>query len=58
MARFDYPTGDDIPYDDWPVKQTMDVQDVPIVQPVGFVWFVKPRYRVKAGSVKRDSLAT
>ena len=27
---------------------SMDVDDVRFVQPVGFVWFHKPRYRVKA----------
>lgn len=26
----------------------MQVDDVLLVQPVGFVWFQKPRYRVKA----------
>jgi len=26
----------------------MEVDDVHFVQPVGFVWFRKPRYRVKA----------
>lgn len=26
------------------------VDDVRFVQPVGFVWFSKPRYRVKAGT--------
>lgn len=29
-----------------------DVDDVQFVQPVGFVWFSKPRYRVKAISRK------
>lgn len=27
----------------------MQVDDVRFVQPCGFVWFYKPRYRVKAG---------
>ena len=27
-----------------------EIDDVPLMQPVGFVWFGKPRYRVKAGS--------
>jgi hypothetical protein len=30
----------------------MEVDDVRFVQPVGFVWLSKPRYRVKAGSRK------
>ena len=25
------------------------VDDVHFVQPIGFIWFHKPRYRVKAG---------
>lgn len=28
---------------------SMSVDDVHFVQPVGFIWFRKPRYRVKAG---------
>jgi hypothetical protein len=28
----------------------VEVDDVRFVQPVGFVWFERPRYRVKAGS--------
>lgn len=31
----------------------MEVDDVHFLQPVGFVWFSKPRYRVKAKGVKR-----
>ncbi len=27
----------------------MSIDDVRFVQPCGFVWFYKPRYRVKAG---------
>lgn len=33
-------------------RQTCEVDDVPPMQPIGFVWFTKPRYRVKAGSRK------
>lgn len=33
-----------------PVFYSMEVDDVPMMQPVGFVWFSKPRYRVRAGS--------
>lgn len=36
----------------WMERTTMPsftVDDVHFVQPVGFVWFSKPRYRVKAG---------
>jgi hypothetical protein len=29
-----------------------EVDDTQFVQPVGFVWFSKPRYRVKAKSRK------
>lgn len=35
----------------WEVRTdipTIDVDDVRFVQPVGFVWFHKPRYRIKA----------
>lgn len=28
---------------------TFNVDDVHFMQPIGFVWFSKPRYRVKAG---------
>jgi hypothetical protein len=41
---------------DWyerPMRDTCEVDDVEFVQPVGFVWFSKPRYRVKAKGVKR-----
>jgi hypothetical protein len=41
---------------DWverPMRDTCDVIDVPLLWPVGFVWFSKPRYRVKAKSIKR-----
>ena len=31
-------------------RLSCEVDDVPLVQPVGFVWHQKPRYRVKAGS--------
>lgn len=31
---------------------SLEVDDVQFVQPVGFVWFSKPRYRVKAPSRK------
>jgi len=30
----------------------IEVDDVEFVQPVGFVWLYKPRYRVKAASKK------
>ena len=30
----------------------MVMDDVPLMQPVGFVWLSKPRYRVKAGRIK------
>jgi len=30
--------------------RTIEVDDVRFVQPVGFIWFSKPRYRVKAKS--------
>lgn len=37
--------------DDWSNDRvSIDVDDVHFVQPVGFVWFQKPRYRVKAKS--------
>jgi hypothetical protein len=36
--------------DDWRVTvPSMSVDDVHFVQPVGFVWFSKPRYRIKCG---------
>jgi len=40
-------------FDDSPVvAPTMDVYVSTLVQPIGFVWLGKPRYRVKAGSRK------
>ena len=39
--------------EDRPMADTCQVDDVEFVQPVGFVWFYKPRYRVKAKSVRR-----
>lgn len=39
--------------EDRAMRDTCDVDDVEFVQPVGFVWFSKPRYRVKAKGVKR-----
>ena len=30
--------------------RTIEVDDVPLMQPIGFIWFTKPRYRVKAES--------
>jgi hypothetical protein len=38
--------------DHFPGVPGMAVDDVRFVQPVGFVWFHKPRYRVKAGRRK------
>ena len=32
----------------YPFSHMINVDDVRLVQPVGFVWFAKPRYRVKA----------
>lgn len=29
-------------------RPTIEVDDVPLMQPIGFIWFTKPRYRVKA----------
>lgn len=40
--------------EDVAMRSTMDVIDVDFVQPIGFVWFDKPRYRVKAIARKRD----
>jgi len=43
--------------DDWPFfpeRLSCEVDDVQFVQPVGFVWHSKPRYRVKAISRKID----
>lgn len=40
--------------DDTPERLSCEVDDVHFVQPVGFVWFIKPRYRVKAVSRKID----
>ena len=34
-------------------RVSIEVDDVEFVQPVGFYWFQKPRYRVKAKSVRR-----
>lgn len=31
---------------------SMEVHDSAFVQPIGFIWFYKPRYRVKAKSRK------
>lgn len=39
---------DDHEHYPYPWSHTMEVDDVHFVQPVGFVWFQKPRYRVKA----------
>ena len=39
----------------WPGERvSCEVDDVPLMQPVGFVWFSKPRYRIKAKSVRRQ----
>jgi hypothetical protein len=32
-----------------PNSKSTNVDDVHFVQPVGFIWFSKPRYRVKCG---------
>jgi hypothetical protein len=40
--------------EDTAMRDTIEVIDVDFVQPVGFVWFSKPRYRIKAKSRKRD----
>ncbi|UPT53367.1 hypothetical protein [Synechococcus phage Yong-L2-223] len=37
-------------YDRWVSPTTMNVDDVQFVQPVGFVWHSKPRYRIKCVS--------
>lgn len=43
-------------YDDYYAHHSQvpnfEVDDVRFVQPVGFVWFRKPRYRVKALSIR------
>ena len=41
--------------DERPTVPGMMVDDVYFVQPVGFVWFHKPRYRVKAKSRRLTS---
>ena len=41
-------------FDDYPRPLSMEVDDVRLVQPVGFIWHSKPRYRVKA-MAKRES---
>jgi hypothetical protein len=38
--------------EDSPQSKSAYVDDVHLAQPVGFVWFRKPRYRVKAQSRK------
>lgn len=41
-------------YHDNPNQFAVLVDEVYFVQPIGFVWFSKPRYRIKAGSNKRE----
>lgn len=36
-------------------RKTMEVIDNGVVWPIGFVWFTKPRYRVRVKGVKYDS---
>lgn len=36
----------------WPQARSIDVDDRGLMQPIGFVWFSKPKYRVKANMRK------
>lgn len=38
-------------------RGSIDVDDVALVHPVGFVWFNKPRYRVKAASTRWQTVS-
>lgn len=44
MARMWWTYDEDEPVD----RPTIEVDDVPLMQPIGFIWHSKPRYRVKA----------
>lgn len=38
-----------------PKTKSMQVDDVLFHQPIGFIWFQKPRYRIKAITRKSES---